>query len=138
MSICIHNSPMRLIWIVYARQAKTNSSTLNHCLVAQHPSRVCQPSTLARVGLVHILPNRSSHLPVFSEYGALKVKWKLIIAWRRLYKLHAIKLGVRVDNLAPAVHSNHENNASFFTRIWRDFGSINFIVQWIKSQALCK
>ena len=123
------------IWIVYARQAKANPGTLNHCLVAQHPSGVCQPSTLARVGLVHVLPNRSSHLPVFSEHGALKVKWKLVIAWRGLHKLHPIKLGVGVDNIAPAVHPNNKKNASFFARIWRDFCGINFIVQGIKPQA---
>jgi hypothetical protein len=85
------------------------------------------------VGLVHVLPNRSGHLPVFSEYGALKVKRKLVIAWRRLHELHAIKLGVRVDDFAPAVHPNYENNTSFFARIWLDFCSINFIVQGVNS-----
>ena len=82
--------------------------------MAQHPSGVGQPSTLARVGLVNVLPNGSCHLSVFSENGALKVKWKLVIAWRRLYELHAIKLGVRVDDLAPAVHPDYEKNSSFF------------------------
>ncbi len=73
-----------------------------------------EPGTLSRVRLVHVLPNGGGDPPVLPKDCALNVKGQLIVSWRRLHKLHPIKLWVRVDDLAPTINPHDKHNARFF------------------------
>jgi hypothetical protein len=66
---------------------------------------------------MHVLPNRGGYFPVLSKDRALKVLGKLIAARGGLHKPHAVKLGVGVDDLAPAVNSDYEKDSRLFPKL---------------------
>ena len=48
---------LRLIGVINAAKPKANPCTLNHGLVPEHSSWMCEPRALVGMGLVHVFPH---------------------------------------------------------------------------------